>query len=295
VINPIAGDHAKDDLPEMISAFAERHQLAHALLWTTGKNDKAAIREKLETWDPEVVVAAGGDGTVNLVAHHLRNSERILGIIPLGSGNGIAKDLDIPQWLTGQSLELLKKGKIHTMDTLDVNGHFCLHITDIGFNARIVRLFNKDRSRGLWTYLKHTVREFFQYQYLRISVSSAERHFKARAFMAAAANSNRFGSNLTINPEGRFDDGVFEVIVIKRFPRKEALRLFFRLLFQRIQFSPYCIYFRTREVKIRLRRRTTLQVDGEDLGRVSSVHVKILPQSLRVLVPQSSGIFNVPF
>lgn len=285
IVNPISGDRDKESILEHIQKFSEKNQLRQLTVKTTGEDDAREIRTAIKEFDPEVVVAVGGDGTVNLVAEIIAGTDLVLGIVPMGSGNGLSKDLNIPQNNLDKSFNLLYQSNYKAIDTLTANGHFFLHLCDIGFNARIVKLFNKGGSRGLLSYMKFTIREFYKYKTSYYEVQTDNGEFTGKAFMITVANSNQFGSNLMINPDGAVNDGLFEVIIIKKFPRKRALRLFLQLLLKRIKFSPYCIILKCREAKIVCRKKKTLQYDGEISDEVQQVAIKIFPQNLKVIVP----------
>lgn len=285
VVNPISGDREKEDILEDIQVLSKKYSLAHVLLKTTGGDDKKEIIKAIDSFNPEVVVAVGGDGTVNLVAEIVAGTDLILGIIPMGSGNGLSKDLNIPQNNIEKAFNVLYQSHEVAIDTLTANGHFFMHLCDIGFNARIVKLFNKGKSRGLLSYMRFTLKEFFKYKtsYYRIETDNGT--FEGRAFMITIANSNQFGSNLIINPNGKYDDGIFEVIIIKRFPRKKAVRLFLMLLFKRINFSPYCVILKCKHATIHSKKRKSFQYDGEIAGEVNEVTIGIKKHNLKVIVP----------
>lgn len=288
IVNPISGDIDKEELLAKIQQFAAENKLEVEIFKTSGDNDEKNLKKYIEDKKPSVVVAVGGDGTVNLAARQIVHTEIILAIIPMGSGNGLSKDLDIPQNDIDAALQVLVGNNLMGMDTLEVEGKFFMHLADIGFNAHIVKLFNKSDSRGLLSYMRFTLREFYNYKTSKYFVKTDDGSFMGKAFMITIANSNQFGSNLTINPNGACDDGFFEVIIIKRFPRKKALGLFFRMLFKRIDFSPYCVILKCREAEIICEKRKTLQFDGEIAGKVKSFKIKINPASLKVLVPETT-------
>lgn len=285
IVNPISGDRSKENILEHIQKFAEENELQQLTVKTTGEDDEKEIKAAIREFNPEVVVAVGGDGTVNLVAKIIEGTDLVLGIVPMGSGNGLSKDLNIPQNSLDKSLNLLYQSNARPIDTLTANGHFFLHLCDIGFNARIVKLFNKGSSRGLLSYIKFTLKEFYKYKTSYYEIETDNGEFRGKAFMITVANSNQFGSNLTINPGGAVDDGIFEVIIIKKFPRKKALRLFLHLLFKRINFSPYCIILKCRKAKISCKKKKTLQYDGEIADEVQHVEVEIRPRNLKVIIP----------
>ena len=285
IINPIAGEIDKGEFQKRIQEESKTYGWDYLEYLTTGKGDRKSIQELLESYDPQLVIAVGGDGTVNQVAELLAGSKRALAIIPAGSGNGLAKDLHIPQNDLPRAFEQLLHGQIVEIDTLRANKNFFMHLADIGFNAHIVKLFSKSNSRGLLTYIRFVLKEFFKYptNYYEIETDNGE--FKGNAFMITIANSNQFGSNLTINPDGNWSDGKFEVIIIKRFPKKQALALFFRLVTKKIKFSPHCIIIPCTRAKIICEKKKTLQYDGEVAGKVKEASFSIKKRNLRIVIP----------
>jgi diacylglycerol kinase (ATP) len=288
VLNPISGGRDKQAIIPQIKSFCFTHKIAFDIYQTTGLKDKENIQVSLVSFAPQIVVAIGGDGTVNLCASLIKESEYCLGIIPLGSGNGLSKDLNIPQNDLTAALNLLLKPKIIRIDTLEANNHFFLHLCDIGFNARIVKAYSMSTRRGLMTYAYYMIKEFFNYKSSRYYINVDDKGvFKVTAFMITAANSQRFGSNITINPNGKVDDGLFELVVIKSFPYKVLPKLIWQILWKRIHFSPYSKIFSAKKVILQHKKGKTLQVDGEIIGRFRQIEITIHPRSLKVIVPES--------
>lgn len=285
VINPISGGLDKDNVVQMINEFCKKHNLEFKIYYTTGEKDIEHIEQHIKEFDPKIIIAGGGDGTVNLVAQLILNSDKMLGILPTGSGNGLAKDLKIPHVNLKSALDLLINHKVKKLDTLTANGRYFMHICDLGFNAHVVRLFNKTKKRGLLSYIRFSVREFFKYKTFRYHITTDKGEYKGLAFMITIANSNQFGSNLTINPDGKVDDGEFEIIIIKRFPRNQILGILIRLLTNKINFSPYSIILKAKEAVIRTKKGKTLQYDGEIYGKIKKAEIKINPGSLKVITP----------
>lgn len=285
VINPIAGERSKEDFDGVIKEYSQDYGLDYQLYHTTGKEDAKQIKQLFDSYDPQVVMAVGGDGTVNMVAETVAGTKRVLGILPAGSGNGLSKDLQIPQNNPDLAMDRLLHGHIIQMDTLRANQHFFMHLADVGFNAHIVKLFNRSNSRGITTYIKFVLKEFFKYPTYYYEVETDKGNFSGNAFMITVANSNQFGSNLTINPDGNCTDGKFEVIIIKRFPKKQALAVFWRLLSKKINFSPYCIILQCTRATVRCAKKRTLQYDGEVSKKVREVNFRIHHKNLRMIIP----------
>jgi diacylglycerol kinase (ATP) len=286
VINPISGGIGKEEAISEIKAFCSQNKISHHVFETTGTNDRSRLKEAIKEHNPGILVSAGGDGTVNLCGSVIVNTTITLGIIPLGSGNGFSKDLGIPQNI-GESLEVLLHGSIRQLDTLDANGHFFLHLSDIGFNARIVQLYSQSTTRGLKTYAYFAMKEFFNFRPSRYHITTNKNHsFRASAFMITAANTNRFGSNITINPDGKPDDGIFELVIIKNFKWYSVPRLMLQVVLKKIKFSPYSRIIPCTHVIITHNRGKALQVDGEMVGRYKGIEISINPASLKVLMPE---------
>lgn len=286
VINPIAGaEDNKGEFLELVESESKVYGWTYKTYETTGKNDPAQVKKIIESYDPEAVIAVGGDGTVNMVAHILAGTGRVFGIIPGGSGNGLSKDLRIPQNNFKAAFEILLHGQVKEIDTLKANEHFFMHLADIGFNAHIVKLFSKSKSRGLLTYMKFVLKEFYKYPVHYYKIETDNGSYSGRAFMITIANSNQFGSNLTINPDGDWSDGKFEVIIIKPFPKNQSLMLFLRLLTKKIKFSPYCIILKCTKAKITCKNKRSLQYDGEIGKKVREANFSIKHRNLKIIVP----------
>ena len=283
VINSIAGGTEKDFFSNWLEDLHRNYGIHHEVYYTKGEQDEPKIEKIINEYQPDLVVAAGGDGTVNQVAQLLLGSDIPLAIVPLGSGNGLSKDIGIPQNDPEEPLKLTVKPKAVFIDSLTANGYFFMHLCDVGFNAHIVRLFNKGESRGLLSYLKFTLKEYFKYDTFRYEIESDNGGSKGHAFMITVANSRQYGSNLTINPEGNFNDGKFEIVIIKRFPQRKIFAIFWKLLRKKINISPYSKVISCSEATIRTRKNKTLQADGEIIGRVNQVDIRIQKKNLRIV------------
>ncbi|MGB3618141.1 MAG: diacylglycerol kinase family protein [Catalinimonas sp.] len=288
VMNPISGDLDKAHLQEKLRAFSERRHLDHDFFLTTGQNDRAHIEARLATWRPDLVVTVGGDGTVNLVGSLLADATRepppALGIIPFGSGNGLAKDLDIPQE-TDAALKLLAEGRAVPMDVVEINGETSLHLADIGFNAQMIKNFDASGVRGPAAYAWQTARTYVNYEPTPFEIVTPEQCYRGRAFMVTVANANMFGTNTTINPDGEVDDGWFEVCVLEAFPKAAGLGILYRLYREEIDESAYARVIRCREVEIFNQGEAWLQIDGELKGRPPHIKAHVRAGVLPVIRP----------
>jgi len=284
VINPIAGDIDKEDLEEDIIAICNEHGLQHHIYKTTGNNDNEHIKELLQNQKPDAVFAVGGDGTVSIVAGLLIDTNTPLGIIPLGSGNGLSKDLNIPQD-TEDALELIHTHVIRNIDTLDINGQPSIHLADLGFNALVVQRFCDGDSRGPGAYAWIALQEYLSYEPKFYTIETDTERFEGEAFMVTIANANAFGSNATINPTGILNDGRFEICLIERFPKAAGLGILYKLYTDSIDDSVYTRKLTCRSATIYNTDHEVMHIDGEPVEHSDVVKVQIKPKSLKVILP----------
>lgn len=246
-----------------------------------GKNDDASIEHHIKNLQPQRVVAVGGDGTITQVAKQILGTPIELGILPAGSANGMAKELNIPVEVNA-ALDIIVNGKTQCADVIDVNGRICLHLSDIGMNAQLIKYFEEGNLRGKLGYIKVALKVLLKKQNMQVIMQTKDVEIKRNAFMIVLANASKYGFGAVINPEGDLYDGLFEVIII----RKLALSEFFKMWFRPQPFDPKKIeLFHARSVTIDTKHRVHFQVDGEYLGKVRQIKANINPAQLHLLLP----------
>lgn len=286
VVNPIAGAGNKRHIPALIARLCETNQITHTHIETTGTSDEAVIEGEITSFRPKAVIALGGDGTSNLVGRVLLKTEGdiTMGIIPFGSGNGLAKDLGIPM-RTEDALEVIFQHHTIRMDALTMNGHPFFHISDIGFNARVVTRFSEKHIRGQLAYGISLFQEIFTYVPKKYKIITDTVRLENKAFLVAIANANQFGSNTEINPIGRVDDGQFEIVVMRSFPKLYGPKVFWHLVRNTFYRSRYSTLIRCNEADIINEENEAVQVDGELVEPAKKLKVRIHPKKLKVFVP----------
>lgn len=288
-INPIAGDIDKAELEEDVRAFCRRENLQAHFFKTTGEQDEERLKQEIEAFQPEIVTAMGGDGTVSLVAKVIINTSMALAIIPQGSGNGLSKDLDIPQDFD-EALYLLADHQLKTIDTLEVSGYQSIHLCDMGFNALVVKRFCEGDTRGPGAYAWIAMQEYIGYEPKKYTVfSEGKTIFEGEAFMLTVTNAKAFGSSAAINPNGIIDDGKFEICIIEPFPKASSLGILYRLYTDSIDDSVYTQRFSCRSATIINHAQEVTHIDGEPADLPEEITFKVLPQSLKVLLPKDPG------
>lgn len=227
------------------------------------------------------VIAVGGDGTLKLVAECLLNSETPIGIIAAGSANGMAKELNIPLNLE-EALTLSIEGQAQQIHAIAINKELCIHLADIGFNAYLVKKFDELPERGMLTYAKAAWHAFWYHRKMAVEFKIGNQLIKQKVAMIAIANATSYGTGFKINPEGKLDDELFEIIMIKEYAVMEIIKIWI----SRLPWNPKKIErFQTSSLKITTKHKVHFQVDGEYLGKVRQVEAQLIPKAIKVIMP----------
>lgn len=237
------------------------------------------LQEKIRTINPDRVIATGGDGTVRLVAECLQGTQIPLGILPTGSANGMARELDIPSDIEA-ALGIITTGRLKRIHLVRVNGELCIHLCDIGFNAFVVREFEKSRRRGMFGYIIAAWKVLWRRPSMWADIKTDGQIIRRKAAMIVVANATQYGNGVVINPEGSLEDHCFEVIVVRQVSFSEIFKM-------RVTHRPYdprkTELFHTAKLTIRSRRKVHFQIDGEYKGKVNKLQAELLPRALYVI------------
>ena len=284
VINPIAGGKEKGEWEKSIRDYFQ--PLSHHLeIYLLGNdNDQEAIKRLITEFKPDRVGAVGGDGTVTMLAKELKDSPIALGIIPAGSANGMAMELAIPV-VASEALDIMVNGEVRKIDLIQINNEICLHLSDIGLNAQLIKYFEEGKLRGKLGYAKVLLKVLWKKEKMQVIVGTKGQEVRRHAFMVVIANASKYGFGTVINPVGNIDDGTFEVVIVRRLALSELLKM----IFKPQPFNPKKIEtFHARSVSIETLKHAHFQVDGEYLGKVKKIVGKILPSALTMILPKEN-------
>jgi diacylglycerol kinase (ATP) len=281
IINPISGGKAKNDWETAIRSFYGSSDLCIEFYFLDGQTDAESIKHWIEKINPSKVVAVGGDGTVSLVAKQLLGTGIGLGILPAGSANGMAKELGLPETVN-EALVVITNGNVKNADVIRVNDQVCLHLSDIGLNAQLIKHFEEGKLRGKFGYATKVIKTLWTKSMMEVKISIRDKDVVLQALMVVLANATKYGTGAVINPEGNLYDGIFEVVIMKKLALSELLKMWFRP--QPFNPSKITLYPAT-SVSINTKKNVHFQVDGEYLGRVKKVNAEILAGQLKLIVP----------
>ena len=283
VINPKSGSRTKVNSAAVIDRYAADYEFQYKIFNTTGENDRSKIKDEVEDYEPDTVIAVGGDGTINVVAEVLIGTQINLGIIPYGSANGLAYNLNLPAQFE-QALRKNLNCRFKPMDAIRINDkHYCLHLSDLGINARIVKRFEREGAKGLLGYGKQLVKELFsQKSSFKFRLKTAGTTKKSKAEMVVIANAGSYGTGITINPYGYLDDGKFEVVVIKPYPWWFVFIFIFKSVTGNLQKLQYMDVYKTDYAEIEVEKYQDFQIDGEIREKTKHLKFEIVPHALNV-------------
>jgi diacylglycerol kinase (ATP) len=283
IMNPSSGRTSNDEAVASINNALTESGFTHQIFHTTGENDEQLISELIGKFKPDVLVACGGDGTVQLVAKILIDKDILLGILPLGSANGLAKALNVPDKID-EALDLIVRNKHHVpLDLLDVNDNICVHLSDIGINALLVKSYEESGDKGMIGYAKHLMPSIRESELMHYTITTPEGTFQEKGYMLMIANANRYGTGVKIS-DGNVSDGKFEICNVKEVNFPSAVKAGLTALNVFVDNEMFSDVITCTRAEIKIDRQVHFQVDGEYLGETDRIYVRILPAALRVIV-----------
>lgn len=290
-INPISGTKNKEPLLQMIEARTTAANITYEILPTRADADYSFLEDKIMQDGITDIIICGGDGTVNQVSATLKNLEVNVGIIPMGSGNGLALAAGIPT-NASKALDIIIKGNAAYIDGFYINNHFSCMLCGLGFDAKVAHEFAQQKTRGLLKYAQLTLSNYFSAKPFPFIIHIKDLEIKTDAFFISIANSNQFGNNVTIAPKASISDGLLDIVIVNKMSKAKLL---FSLLRQislgeitntRKKFRNKDIfYFQTKKLKIENMQNAPLHIDGDPAKTTSHFNIEIAEKAFKLLQP----------
>jgi YegS/Rv2252/BmrU family lipid kinase len=292
IINPISGVGGKKELRQLIETKTKEKQIPFFIHSSVASGDYSFLHPIIEKEKITDVVIAGGDGTVNQAVGNLINEDVNFGIIPSGSGNGLAYTVKIPKQIS-KALDIIFNGKAIAIDGYYINDHFACMLSGLGFDAKIAHDFAEQSKRGLTTYIKQVVRNFFSAKTFPFSIQLRQLKFETDAYFISIANSNQFGNNFTIAPKASLHDGLLDVVIVTK---QNKLSMVLHMLKQIAGRNPLqvdsaidkekaVIYFQTDQLSIQNPSKAPLHIDGEPTVTSEKLEIEIRKKCFRLIQP----------
>lgn len=286
IINPIAGTKNKGVIKDLIKTHLDSTIFSYSVSLTREPGHAYELASQAVSKGKEYVVAIGGDGTINETAKALIYEESALGIIPFGSGNGLARHLGI-SLKPVLAIQALNRQQVKTIDAGKANGNPFFCTAGIGFDAHVGKIFSLSSKRGFNTYIKTVLQEFIHYKTLHYKVTvDDEAPFEKEAFSITFANAGQFGNNAFIAPEADISDGKLNLCLIEKYPKTAGIHLGLRLFNKSIHKSHFVKTFQIEKAAVSCPEASCFHLDGESFPlSEGELEVTVVPKCLNVLVP----------
>lgn len=283
LINPISGTVKKEGLKELIESETTAKQVPYEIVHTNAAGNYDFLKDKIVEDKITDIVMVGGDGTVNQVVASLKNEKVKFGIIPMGSGNGLARTANIPM-KPKDALQLFFDGEAKKTDAFLINNQFSCMLSGIGFDAQVAHDFAAKSSRGLLTYTQQSLMNFFKAHPYQFEIILPDFSFYSDAFFISIANSNQFGNNFTIAPQASLNDGLLDIVIVQKMNKA---KLPFAVLKQirgnnKLQdmvdniTNKNVLYFQVPSLTIKNLKHAPFHIDGEPKDTAEEFNIEIL-------------------
>ncbi len=292
LINPISGSKGKAFLLKMIEEKTRAANILFQILPTNIEANYDFLKEKINTEQITDIVICGGDGTVNQVVNALINTSVNIGIVPMGSGNGLAFAAKIPRGAT-KALDIIFAGKSAFIDSLLINGRFSCMLSGLGFDAQVAHDFAKQSKRGLLTYMQQSWKNFIKATPHHFEIATPDTQFTVEAYFISIANGNQFGNNFTIAPKASLNDGLLDIVVVKKMSKLKMVSALIKHIFDgKIDYyknnnfhKKDILYFQTDRLTIGNPSHAPLHIDGDPAVSSGLLTIEVVPNAFRLLQP----------
>lgn len=294
LVNPISGTRKKEKLIAFITEKVTSAGLLFTIDYTNATGNYTLLKEKVIADRFTDIIIVGGDGSVNQVVQAFATLQVRFGILPVGSGNGLARSAGIPTKIK-RALQVIIEGNTMPVDAFTINDAFSCMLSGLGFDAQVAHNFARKAKRGLFNYTKESLLHFFKAQPYGFEIKLPEFSFFTDAFLISIANSNQFGNNVTIAPQAKLNDGLLDVIVVQKMHKVKLPYAILKQLSGNNKMQQLVedmehkniVYFQTPSLEISNLKLAPLHIDGEAVASAQHLSVKVLPNYFTLFVPAS--------
>ena len=284
IINPVSGTGNKDKIPRLIDTVVNHDINDVSIIVTEYAGHAREIAADAVKDGIDVVVAIGGDGTVNEVGSALCGTQTALAIVPCGSGNGLARHLRISM-NASRALQVLNDGTVGQFDYCTVNGKPFFCTCGMGFDATVSYKFSNEGTRGFITYIKKTITEYFQYEAQQYSIDIDGTQMEEKAFVIACCNAAQYGNNAYIAPRATMQDGLIDVTVMHPFNLIQSPLIGARLFLKQLNKDHHVSIYRGKHVVIEREHDDIMHIDGDPMMMPARITIENVSKGIRILVP----------
>jgi len=284
IINPIAGVRPKDEIPSIVHSALPETDFEVVVRFTRYAGHASVLAQDAAARGADVVVAIGGDGTINETARSLIGSKTALGLVPMGSGNGLARHIQIPLEI-GRALQVIREGHSESIDYGTINGHIFFCTAGIGFDAQVSQKFSEAKRRGGLIYLRSVFNLLNDYRPSTYTLYTDDGRIREKAFLIAIGNAAQYGNNAYITPRASMQDGLMDVTLVKPFNWLDAPQMAVQLFSRNLDTNSHILTFRSSHLRIIMPQANVVHVDGDPIRMEAVLDIQTHRAGLRVLTP----------
>lgn len=284
LINPISGGIDKTSFPNLIDTILNKDLFSYSFTFSTSTEHLIKIAKDVVDEGADCVVAVGGDGTLNSVAAAVAHSPINLAVVPMGSGNGLARHLGISM-NPNEAIATINQYKSVKIDSGMANNQFFINVAGAGFDAHVSQKFAEAPSRGLITYAKISIGEFARYPNEKYELTIDGKTISHEAFIICVGNGSQYGNNAYITPAAEVNDGMFDITVVKPFRIIDMPILAFDLFAKRINKSYLADTYKAKSILIKRASAGVFNIDGEPIDMEQDIEIKMFRASVNMIVP----------
>ena len=283
IMNPISGTSEKEGIPDLIRTYLDHSLYDDEMMVTQYAGHACELARDAKDRGVDVVVAVGGDGTVNEVARSLVHSQTALGILPCGSGNGLARHLMLPMNIR-KAIEVINRCEIHDLDYGIINDHPFFCTCGMGFDAFVSMKFAEAGKRGPITYVENVLREGLKYKPETYMIEDENGIVRHKAFLISCANASQYGNNAYIAPQASMSDGWLDVIIMEPFDVLEAPQISIEMFNKTLDKSSKIKTFKSKKLHIHRKSAGVIHFDGDPVMADADVNIELREKGIRMVV-----------
>lgn len=293
IVNPISGGVDKEPFLNKAKDLCEFYGIDYKIFKTTGKNDEEEVLKVITSYDPDKIASVGGDGTTLFTAIALLDTKYPMGIIPLGSANGMATELFVNPEPIEALKDIILSNMVEGLDMLLINNkHYTMHIGDVGINANIVESYEKDPKRGMATYAKYFIEELQDLKPFKVTLNANDTSITTDVYMSAICNARKYGTGVPLNVTGNPMDGKFEMVLVEQIDLPSLLKAGLSSFDEKYFDNQTSKVIATEKAELIFEEPRLLQLDGEVIEKYDRVTIEMLPGAVKLITNRNNKNIN---
>jgi len=284
IINPVSGTASKKRIPDLLDQYISPDRFEKQLFFTEYRGHAFELASRAVKEKADYVIAVGGDGTVNEVARALVESSTVLGIVPMGSGNGLARDLAIPMD-SRKALEVILERKIRTVDYCKANNRIFFCTCGVGFDASVSERFDKRKHRGPFSYTRSVLAEYLLFKPDTYDIVFENEVLSKKAFLVTCANASQYGNNAYIAPHADMNDGMMDIAILSPFSPLDVGHLLVQMFTKQMAKNRKIQYYKSKKLTLKRKKPGIVHIDGEPVFMDKTISLEVFHNGLNVIVP----------